>query len=68
MSQERKGCTLVRKRVIRVIARVKEALEANGITIKRTILCRSYAQGITDEHSDIDIAVISDDFKGAELK
>jgi len=38
-----------------------------GIRVSRLILFGSYATGETKEGSDIDVAVISDDFKGMNL-
>jgi predicted nucleotidyltransferase len=57
----------VDKELHRVIENVKLALEAAGIRISRIVLFGSHAQGRADEHSDIDIAVISNDFKDMNL-
>jgi predicted nucleotidyltransferase len=47
-------------------ARFSEALVRYGVTASRIILFGSYAKGIQRDGSDIDIAVISDDFKGMD--
>jgi len=57
----------VDKELHRIIEDVKLALEAMGVRISRMVLFGSYARGEADEHSDIDIAVISDDFKDMNL-
>jgi len=51
----------------RIIEDVKLALEAMGIRIGKIVLFGSHAQGRADEHSDIDIAVVSDNFKDMNL-
>jgi len=55
------------KELHRVIEDVKLALEARGIHISKIVLFGSHAQGRANDHSDIDIAVISDDFKDMNL-
>ena len=39
-------------------------LHQHGINVERAILYGSYARGNPDEFSDIDVALISDDFSG----
>jgi predicted nucleotidyltransferase len=39
-------------------------LEKNNINIKQAILFGSYASGTADEWSDIDLALVSDNFSG----
>lgn len=53
--------------VVDTIRRLKEALELQGIRSNRIILYGSQASGKAEQHSDIDIVVISDDFKGMNL-
>ena len=49
------------------IENVKCALEACGITIRKIVLFGSHARGTGDENSDIDLAVISNDFQNMNL-
>lgn len=42
-------------------------LESNNINIQRAVLFGSYANGTNDEWSDIDLAVVSESFKGNRL-
>lgn len=49
--------------VLRIIADFKKLLESKAIKVDRIILYGSYASGKFREGSDIDILVISDDFK-----
>jgi predicted nucleotidyltransferase len=41
-----------------------EKLEGIGIHVQQAILFGSYASGKNDEWSDIDLAIVSDDFAG----
>lgn len=49
--------------VLKTIMLFKDALEEQRVKIKLLILYGSYAKGNADEMSDIDIVVVSDDFK-----
>ncbi len=51
-----------------IIERYKEELKKLGITPSRVILYGSYAKGNPREDSDIDLIVISDDFKPLNLR
>lgn len=53
---------MAKKSVIRVISRFAKAVKAKGITIDKIVLYGSYAKGKQRPDSDIDIAVISQDF------
>ena len=55
------------KAVTDPINKLKEALQQQGIRVSRIILYGSQATGRVEEHSDIDIVVISDDFKGMNI-
>ena len=46
-----------------IIARFRKAIEARGISVSKLILYGSYARGDYREGSDIDLILISDDFK-----
>jgi len=50
--------------VLDIIKRFKNAIESKGIKINKLILYGSYAKGSSERHSDIDLVVISEDFKG----
>ena len=50
--------------VIEIVAGFHKALEARGIKLFKIILFGSYAEGCDHEGSDIDLLVISDDFRG----
>jgi uncharacterized protein len=46
-----------------VVRRFKKAIEARNIVVNKIVLFGSYAFGNQREGSDIDVAVISDDFR-----
>lgn len=48
---------------LNAIARFRKAIEARGINVNRLILYGSYARGDYREGSDIDLILISEDFK-----
>lgn len=49
--------------VLNTVANFKKALELKSVRIKKIILFGSFASGAAKEESDIDLIVISDDFK-----
>lgn len=53
--------------IYRIIDEYRKRLEQKGILIKKLILYGSYAKGETREHSDIDLAVVSNDFQNMDL-
>ena len=55
------------KTVIDAVSKFKQALLRQGLKVNRVILYGSQATGKAKEHSDIDIVVISDDFKGMNI-
>ena len=52
-----------KKKVLDIIAKFRKALETEGIKIERIILYGSWAKGTPQEGSDIDLVVISRDFR-----
>ncbi len=52
------------KNVIKIISRFRKVLESNGTKIDKIMLYGSYARNSQHEGSDIDLVVISKDFKG----
>lgn len=52
-----------RQSVKNIISKYIRNLEALGISVRKVILFGSYAKGTYHKESDIDIAVISDDFE-----
>ena len=61
---------MVKKRqaIKKIIERYKEELKNLGINTKQVILYGSYAKGSHREESDIDLIVVSDDFKKSNLR
>ena len=57
----------VSDKIIEIIRKlVNEALKEN-IHISQAVLFGSYAKGTNHEYSDIDVAVVSEDFEGIRL-
>ena len=52
-----------KKDVLNILKRLKELLEHTNIHVDRLILFGSWAKGTQREGSDIDVVVISNDFK-----
>jgi len=55
------------RKVYQIIEDYKKILEEMGVKVKKIILYGSYAIGPQDKYSDIDLVVISDDFKEMDL-
>ena len=51
-----------------IITRYLNQLEKHNIHIQKLILFGSYSTGKADEWSDIDIALVSDDFEGVRFR
>jgi predicted nucleotidyltransferase len=56
-----------KKAVLSIIDDFQSALRRRGVVPGKIILFGSYAQGKQDEWSDIDLVVVSDDFRGKGL-
>ena len=55
------------RKVLEAVKRFRASLEALGIRVERMVVFGSCAAGTATEHSDIDLAVVSDDFRGMNL-
>lgn len=55
------------KEVNRIITEYKQKLEDLGIKAQKIILYGSYASGRAKEDSDIDLVVVSNDFKDIDI-
>ncbi len=55
------------KKITKTLKGFKSALEAEGIKVNRIILFGSYAKRRPRRESDIDVAIISENFKGMNL-
>jgi uncharacterized protein len=55
------------KKIAKTLRGFKAALEAEGIEVSRMILFGSYAKRSPRRESDIDVAIISENFKGMNL-
>ena len=57
-----------RQKIKEVVQRYKQSLAKLGIHVERVILYGSYANGRPREDSDIDLIVVSEDFKNLNLR
>jgi predicted nucleotidyltransferase len=55
------------KKISKTLKELKSALEEAGIKVDQVILFGSYATGWSRKGSDIDVAVVSEDFRGMNL-
>jgi predicted nucleotidyltransferase len=55
------------KEIYQVISDYKRRLESLGVNIGKVILYGSHATGKAREDSDIDLVVVSDDFKNMDI-
>ncbi len=54
----------VSSEIISLVKIFLERLQKDNIRVSKAILYGSYAKGTNDEWSDIDLAIVSDDFSG----
>ncbi|MBF0559941.1 MAG: nucleotidyltransferase domain-containing protein [Nitrospirae bacterium] len=54
----------VRKNIKELVKKYKSVVNSSGIKIRAIYLYGSYARNLETEDSDIDVAIISDDFSG----
>ena len=57
-----------RQKIKRIIEKYKEELKILGINAEKIILYGSYAKGNARQDSDIDLIIISEDFKNLNLR
>lgn len=55
------------KEIRRILKIYSKNLEERGIQAQKILLFGSYAKGSQKAHSDLDLLVISEDFKGMDL-
>lgn len=58
---------MVKKTVKRAITFMGQCLQQKGLSVNKIILFGSHAQGAATEESDIDIVIISKDFKNKDI-
>jgi predicted nucleotidyltransferase len=58
---------VAKKRVLEAVAYLAQCLREAGIDVARVILFGSHARGEAGEESDIDVAVVSEDFRGTDI-
>ena len=56
------------QRIVDTVERLKRSLEDLGVHVRTVVLFGSHVAGTAGEHSDIDLAVISQDFQGMDLR
>jgi len=58
---------MVKGTIIEALAFMREYLEGTGLRVAKIILCGSHAREQAAEESDIDVAIVSDDFKDKDI-
>lgn len=58
---------MVKSTIIEALAFMRGRLEQEGLRVAKIILFGSYAQEQTAEESDIDVVIVSDDFKDKDI-
>jgi len=58
---------LVQKTVKTAIKFLRQCLQQKGLQVEKIILFGSHARGVPSEESDIDIVIISKDFKNKDI-
>lgn len=58
---------MVKKSILKAIAFMKERLQQTGVSVQKIIVFGSQANGTYNAGSDIDIIVISNDFKNKDI-
>ena len=55
---------LTQDAVIETVRKYANIIEAHGVHLRTVILYGSFAKGTQHEHSDIDVALVADEFTG----
>ena len=55
------------QRIADIGKRLKQSLAELGVHVSDVVVFGSHPTGTADEHSDIDLAIISDDFRGMDI-
>ncbi len=58
---------MVEKKVLKTVRFFEDRLKEQGLSVARLIVFGSHAAGRANEESDIDIAIVSDDFEGKDI-
>lgn len=58
---------MAKRTIKKVINFLAKCLRDKGLNISKIIVFGSYAHGKTTEESDVDIVIVSDDFKGKNI-
>ena len=58
---------MVESSIIELAHFFKDQLQSNGLKISQMIVFGSQASGVANQDSDVDLAIISDDFAGKTL-
>ncbi|MCL5991613.1 MAG: nucleotidyltransferase domain-containing protein [Bacteroidetes bacterium] len=58
----------IKTEILNIVKTYINLLEDTGFPVKEAYLYGSYSHGVEDEWSDIDLAVVSDNFEGNRFK
>ncbi|MBM4042928.1 MAG: nucleotidyltransferase domain-containing protein [Planctomycetes bacterium] len=57
---------MAKKDILRAVRFLVRRLEAHGLSVTRVLLFGSQARGAAGADSDVDLAIVSDDFRGKD--
>ena len=58
---------MAKNKVIKALSFMEQCLKESGLNISKIILFGSQAKGMATKESDVDVVIISDDFKGKDI-
>jgi predicted nucleotidyltransferase len=58
---------MVKREIIKIKIKLKTLLQKRGISIEKIVVFGSYAKGKEKEYSDIDIIIVSKDFREKDI-
>lgn len=54
---------MAKRKIMNAVRYLRERIEENGVRVDRIVLFGSHAKGTATEDSDIDVVIISEDFR-----
>ena len=58
---------MAEERVFKALSSIAQQLARDGLNVSKLILFGSHAEGTAHDDSDVDVAIVSDDFRGKDI-